>query len=46
MINAVELKDSTDVQDILLQADRLEKEVIQRCEQIQKRVLQTINSKS
>ncbi len=46
MINAVELKDSTDVQDILLQADRLEKEVIQRCEQIQNRVLQTINSKS
>lgn len=45
-INAVELKDPSLVEMTLLSADRIEKETIQRCEQIQKLVLHTINSKS
>jgi glutamate formiminotransferase/formiminotetrahydrofolate cyclodeaminase len=45
MINAVEFKDRSDVQDILIHADRLEKEVIKRCEQIQKQILTKISSK-
>jgi glutamate formiminotransferase / formiminotetrahydrofolate cyclodeaminase len=45
-INAVEVKDHALVEGILLEAVRIEKETIQRCEQIQKKVYQTINSKS
>ncbi len=45
-INAVELKDPSLVEGTLLSADLLEKETIRRCEEIQKLVLQTINSKS
>jgi glutamate formiminotransferase/formiminotetrahydrofolate cyclodeaminase len=45
-INAVELKDRSLVDGTLLSADLLEKETIRRCEEIQKLVLQTINSKS
>ena len=45
-INAVELVDPSLVSGTLEEADRIEKETIQRCEQIQKLVLQTINSKS
>jgi len=45
-INAVELKDRSLVEGTLLSADLLEKETIRRCEEIQKLVLQTINSKS
>jgi len=44
-INAVELKDPTLVERTLLSADRIEKETIQRCEQIQVRVLESIGSK-
>jgi len=45
-INAVEVKDHALVEGILLEAVCIEKETIQRCEQIQKKVHQTINSKS
>ncbi|MCL6102269.1 MAG: glutamate formimidoyltransferase [Bacteroidetes bacterium] len=45
-INALELSDPSQVEGILLQAERMEKETIQRCDQIQKQVLQKINSKS
>jgi glutamate formiminotransferase/formiminotetrahydrofolate cyclodeaminase len=45
-INAAEIKDTDLVKETLEQAGRIEKEVIKRCEQIQKKVLQKINSKS
>ncbi len=45
-INAVGLNDHSLAEETLLQADSMEKETIQRCEQIQKLVLQKINSKS
>ncbi len=44
-INAVELSDPSPVEEILLQAEHMEKESIQRCDQIQKQVHQKINSK-
>ncbi|HEY5509780.1 MAG TPA: glutamate formimidoyltransferase [Prolixibacteraceae bacterium] len=44
-INAVELSDASQVEDLLLQAEIMEKTTIKRCAQIQKRVLKTINSK-
>ena len=44
-INAVELSDPSLVENTLLKADRIEKETIQRCEQIQKQVLLKISSK-
>jgi glutamate formiminotransferase / formiminotetrahydrofolate cyclodeaminase len=45
-INAVELSDPSLVKETLDQAELLEKEAIRRCAQIQKLVLQKINSKS
>jgi glutamate formiminotransferase / formiminotetrahydrofolate cyclodeaminase len=44
-INAVELKDPSLVEKTLLSADLIEKETIQRCEQIQLRVLEKIGTK-
>jgi glutamate formiminotransferase/formiminotetrahydrofolate cyclodeaminase len=44
-INAVELKDPSLVEKRLLSADLIEKETIQRCEQIQLRVLEKIGTK-
>ena len=46
MINAAEMHDSVSVKETLLKAEQIEIETIMRCEEIQKRVLQTINSKS
>jgi glutamate formiminotransferase / formiminotetrahydrofolate cyclodeaminase len=45
-INAVELSDSSLAKETLVQAELLEKETIRRCGEIQKLVLQKINSKS
>ena len=45
-INAVELSDKSLAENTLEMADQIEKEVIHRCAQIQKVVLQKINSKS
>ncbi|MCK9414308.1 MAG: glutamate formimidoyltransferase [Prolixibacteraceae bacterium] len=44
-INAVEIKDPNLVKETLEQAGRIEKEVIKRCEQIQKKVLLKISAK-
>ena len=44
-INAVELSDATQVESILAEAGKMEKSTVRRCEQIQKLVLKTINSK-
>jgi glutamate formiminotransferase/formiminotetrahydrofolate cyclodeaminase len=45
-INAADLVDSSLVEETLHAAELLEKETIRRCNQIQKRVLKKINSKS
>jgi glutamate formiminotransferase/formiminotetrahydrofolate cyclodeaminase len=45
-INAVELSDPFLAKETLQEADLIEKETIRRCTEIQKMVLQTINSKS
>ena len=44
-INAVEIKDPDLVKETLEQAGRIEKEVIKRCEQIQKKVLLKISAR-
>jgi glutamate formiminotransferase/formiminotetrahydrofolate cyclodeaminase len=44
-INAAEIKDASLVAEVLIQADKLEKETIKRCEKIQKKVLLKICSK-
>jgi glutamate formiminotransferase/formiminotetrahydrofolate cyclodeaminase len=44
-INAVEIKDSSLVAETLQEADRIEKETIKRCEQIQENILVKIFSK-
>ena len=44
-INAVELNEISLIADLLEEAGKIEKSTIKRCEQIQKRVLKTINSK-
>jgi glutamate formiminotransferase/formiminotetrahydrofolate cyclodeaminase len=46
MINAAGLTDFSQVENTLKEADRIEQEVITRCDQIQKLVIQKINSKS
>jgi glutamate formiminotransferase/formiminotetrahydrofolate cyclodeaminase len=45
-INAVELSDPSLANETLQEADLIEKETIRRCAEIQRMVLQTINSKS
>ena len=45
-INAAELRDPSAINETLMLAEQIEKEAIRRCEEIQKLVLQTINSKS
>jgi len=44
-INAVELSDPSPAKETLQEADLIEKETIRRCAEIQKLVIQTINSK-
>jgi glutamate formiminotransferase/formiminotetrahydrofolate cyclodeaminase len=44
-INAAEIKDPDLVKETLEQADRIEKEAVKRCEQIQKKVLLKISAK-
>jgi len=44
-INAVELQDPLQVENLLADAGKLEKSANKRCDQIQKMVLKTINSK-
>ena len=45
-INAVDLQDHPTVNETMVHAERLEKETVRRCDQIQKKVLKKINSKS
>jgi glutamate formiminotransferase/formiminotetrahydrofolate cyclodeaminase len=44
-INAAEIKDTSLVEEVLTQADQLEKETIIKCEKIQEKVLLKICSK-